>query len=278
MTQIRLLVLDIDGTIAGQSNQVSEVVRQAIAAAQANGIAVAIATGRMYQSAVRFHQAVQSTLPLMAYQGAWIQDPITQTRYRHTPLPRTAALSLLAALADLEAQARLSVHLYIDDALHVRDILPETTDYATRSGVDPVAVGSLAPFLEQNTRLETTKLLALSPDPEIVANLLAQLRQRYAPEDLYLTQSVSTFFEATHPLANKGSAVQFVAETLMGLTADQVMTIGDNFNDWEMLRYAGIGVAMGDAPEAVKAIADWVAPSVEEDGVAIAIQEFLLAA
>jgi len=53
-------------------------------------------------------------------------------------------------------------------------------------------------------------------------------------------------------------------------------TIGDNFNDYEMIRYAGIGVAMGDAPDGVKAIADWVAPSVEEDGVASAIEHCLL--
>jgi hydroxymethylpyrimidine pyrophosphatase-like HAD family hydrolase len=54
------------------------------------------------------------------------------------------------------------------------------------------------------------------------------------------------------------------------------MTIGDNFNDLEMLHYAGIGVAMGDAPEPVKQAADWVAPGVEQDGVAAALEQFLL--
>ncbi|MFM7372484.1 MAG: HAD family hydrolase, partial [Sphaerospermopsis kisseleviana] len=72
---IKLLVLDIDGTIAGHDNQVSDTVQQAIKAVQAKGIQVAIATGRMYCSALRFHQDIQSNLPLVAYQGAWIQDP-----------------------------------------------------------------------------------------------------------------------------------------------------------------------------------------------------------
>ncbi len=54
------------------------------------------------------------------------------------------------------------------------------------------------------------------------------------------------------------------------------MTIGDNFNDVEMIQYAGIGVAMGNAPDGVKAMADWVAPTVEEDGAVAAIEEFLL--
>ena len=80
---IKLLVLDIDGTIAGHSNQINEQVLKAIRSAQAKGIQVAIATGRMYCSALRFHQAVNSTLPLLAYHGAWIKDPATDKIYQH---------------------------------------------------------------------------------------------------------------------------------------------------------------------------------------------------
>lgn len=69
MADIRLLVLDIDGTIAGRANEVTTAVKEAVAAVQAQGIQVAIATGRMYRAAVRFHTAVGSTLPLLSYQG-----------------------------------------------------------------------------------------------------------------------------------------------------------------------------------------------------------------
>lgn len=273
---IRLLVLDIDGTIAGGSNQVSPVVLETIRQVQQRGIQVAIATGRMYQSAVRFHQAVGSTLPLMAYQGALIKDPHRQTLVRHTPLPRPLLLELLAFLQPLEAQQALSIHLYIDDQLHVRAIIDDTEAYAARSGVKPVAVGDLAQLLRQNQTLTTTKLLALSADTSLILEILDRLGQRYRIDELYLTRSVDTFFEATHPLANKGEAVRYLAENLLDLQADQVMTIGDNFNDLEMIRYGGIGVAMGDAPAPVKAAADWVAPGVEQDGVAVALQQFLL--
>lgn len=276
MADIRLLVLDIDGTIAGQANDVTEGVKAAIAEVQAQGIQVAIATGRMYRSAVRFHQAVQSVLPLMSYQGALIKDPVSNKVYRHTPLSRHHALALLAELAELEAAAKLSIHLYIDDQLHVREILADTRDYAARSGIEPIPVGDLATYLQRTAAIETTKLLALSPDPQVITDLLSRFKQLYTPEDLYLTQSVATFFEATHPLSNKGAAVQYLAEELLALKPDQVMTIGDNFNDYEMIRYAGIGVAMGDAPAGVKEVADWVAPSVEEDGVVSAIEQFLL--
>ncbi|MEO1126638.1 MAG: Cof-type HAD-IIB family hydrolase [Cyanobacteria bacterium J06639_16] len=272
---IKLLVLDIDGTLAGESNQVEVPVIEAIQAVQAKGIQVAIATGRMYGSAVRFHQAVGSTLPLMAYQGAYIKDPLTQTLYRHTPLPRNHALTLLAELTPMELDQQLSIHLYIDDRLHVREIIEDTKDYAARSQIDPVAAGDLSTFLNTNAAIQTTKLLALSAEPALVTTLLNQLRQLYPPSELYFTSSTTNFFEVTHPQANKGAAVKYIAEELLDLRADQVMTVGDNFNDLEMLQYAGIGVAMGDAPDGVKTAADWVAPSVEDHGVAAAIEEFL---
>jgi Cof subfamily protein (haloacid dehalogenase superfamily) len=273
---IRLLVLDIDGTLAGTSNQVSQRVLDTIRQVQQRGVEVAIATGRMYQSAVRFHQTVGSTLPLMAYQGAFIKDPLTQILHRHTPLPRNLALELLAYLAPLEAQEELSIHLYIDDELHVRAIIEDTEAYAARSGIRPVAAGDLVKLLEANAKLETTKLLTLSANTTLLTDLLDKLGQRYPTDELYLTRSVEYFVEATHPLANKGAAVKFLAEEMLDLKPDQVMTVGDNFNDLEMLRYAGIGVAMGDAPEPVKQGADWVAPGVEQDGVAAALEQFLL--
>jgi hypothetical protein len=243
---------------------------------QQRGIEVAIATGRMYQSALRFHQAVVSNLPLMAYQGAYIKHPQTQTLYRHTPLPRQLALEILDFLAPMEAQQELSIHLYIDDQLHVRAIIEDTEAYADRSGIRPVAAGDLVKFLERDVAIETTKLLALSNNVPLLSDILNKLSHRYPDTDLYLTRSVEYFVEATHPQANKGEAVRYLAEDLLDLKSDQVMTIGDNFNDLEMLHYAGIGVAMGDAPEPVKQAADWVAPGVEQDGVAAALEQFLL--
>lgn len=270
--EIQLLVLDIDGTIAGTANAIRQPVKQAVQAARAKGIQVAIATGRMYQSALRFHQDLEITLPLMAYQGALVKDPATQTIHRHWTVSQQLASELLDHFEQPEWRSLLSVHFYINDQLYVREITPETQLYAERSGIEPIAVGDLRQTLDT----EPTKVLALSDDTVIIDHLLGKLRQRYTPAELYLTTSVATFFEATDPRVNKGTAVQYLAEEYLGLQPENVMAIGDNFNDVEMLEYAGIGIAMGDAPEAVKAIANWVAPSVEEDGAAAAIEEFLL--
>ena len=271
-SKIKLLVLDIDGTIAGKSNQVNLTVKQAIQAAQAKGVQVALATGRMYRSALRFHQEIGSTLPLLAYQGAWIQDPATGQMHRHWAVAKQTAAQLLDYFEQPELLKLLSVHFYINDRLYVREITSETQIYSERSGVEAIAVGDLRSTLT----VEPTKVLALSDDTDIIDGLLSNLRQQYTPAELYLTKSVATFFEATNPLINKGIGVRYLAEELLGISAANVMTIGDNFNDLEMLNYAGIGVAMGNAPASVKAAAQWVAPSVEEDGAAAAIEEFVL--
>jgi Cof subfamily protein (haloacid dehalogenase superfamily) len=269
---IKLLVLDIDGTIAGHSNTISKGVKQAIAAAQARGIQVAIATGRMYRSALRFHQDIGSTLPLMAYQGAWIQDPITQKIHRHCAVPREIAHQLIDYFEQPELRSLLSVHFYINDQLYVRELTRESQIYAERSGIIPIPVGDLRQALTN----EPTKILALCDDTDVIDKLLGNLRRQYTPAELYLTTSVATFFEATNASVNKGTAVRYLAEELLGLQLANVMAIGDNFNDVEMLESVGLGVAMGNAPAGVQAIAQWVAPSVEEDGAAVAIEKFLL--
>jgi len=271
---IQRKMLDIDGTSAGETNQIRSAVLEAIAAVQVKGVEVAIATGRMYCAALRFHQAVGSRLPLIAYQGALIQDPNTARIHRHWTLAKPTVLELLAYFEQVEFAAELSIHLYIDDQLYVRELTPATQAYAQRSGVKAIAVGDLRQVLDQ----PATKLLTLCDDSSRIEHLLSHLKRRYTPAELYLTTSVATFFEAAHPLVSKGEAVRYLAEEVLGLSAAQVMTIGDNFNDLEMLKYAGIGVAMGNAPDPVKAIADWVAPDVEADGAAAAIQTFLLSA
>lgn len=269
---IKLLVLDIDGTIAGESNKISSRVIEAVKAVQSKGIQVAIATGRMYCSALHYHAQLGLNLPLIAYQGAWIQDPVSQKIHQHLSVNKEIALKLLDYFEQPELRQLLSVHFYINDQLYVRELTEESKIYGQRSGITPIPVGDLRSCLNN----EPTKILALCQDTEVIDKLLDNLRLQYTPAELYLTKSVATFFEATNPLVNKGAAVRYIAEDLLNLKRNNVMTVGDNFNDVEMLEYAGIGVAMGSAPAKVKAIANWVAPDVEQDGAAAAIEKFLL--
>ena len=199
-------------------------------------------------------------------------NPVSQKIHQHLSVPKEVALKLLDYFEQPSLRQLLSVHFYINDQLYVRKLTEETKIYGQRSGITPIPVGDLRSTLNN----EPTKILALCQDTEVIDQLLDNLRLQYTPAELYLTKSVATFFEATNPLVNKGAAVRYIAEELLGLQKTNVMTVGDNFNDVEMLQYAGIGVAMGNAPTQVQAIANWVAPDVEQDGVAAAIENFLL--
>jgi len=209
----------------------------------------------------------------MSYQGALIKHPADGAISRHLTVPKDLALPLLDFFDQPDLRQRLSVHAYIDDCLYVRELTPDSIDYAERSNIEPIVAGSLQQVVAER---EPTKLLALCEQPALIDQVLDSLRQRYSPEQLYFTKSVATFFEATHPAANKGNAVQYLAEKVLGLRSENVMAIGDNFNDLEMIQYAGVGVAMGSAPDAVKAAANWVAPDVELDGAVAAIEQFVL--
>ncbi len=270
---IKLLVVDIDGTIAGKSNQVSRRVREVIEAVQNKGIGVAIATGRMYCSALPFHRSIGSHLPVLAYNGAWVQNPLTGEIHQHLPLDTPIALQLLDYLEQPELIDRVGVHFYVEDRLYVRKILPETEGYATRSGVEAIAVGDLGHLLEEQV---TTKVLALCRDPEIMEFLKEDLPKRFPRDGFSVTQSNRTFLEAISPQANKGQATRYLAENILGLERSNVMAIGDNFNDAEMLQYAGLAVGMANGPTRLQSLVDWVAPDVEEDGAAVAIEKFLL--
>lgn len=270
--QIKLAILDIDGTIAGKSNQVSTRVKQAIQAAQSQGVRVGIATGRMYKSALRFHHEIGADMPILAYQGAWIQDPATGVTHRHNPVPIEIARELIDYFEQPRLFDKLSVHVYRDDCLYVREINPDTELYIGRSGIGVTPVADLRSLLTDRP----TKILAMSEDVALIQELLQDLRSRYSQSQLHVTTSVPIFLETTQAGINKGTAIDYVATELLGITAENVLAIGDNYNDVEMLSYAGIGVAMGNAPLDVQSISDWVAPDIEADGVAIAIEKFIL--
>ncbi len=273
---IKLLVLDIDGTINGSSNQINDPVKQAVKAVQNRGVKVAIATGRMYKSALRYHREIGANCPLISYQGAFIKDPEANKLVGHWSVEVPLALSLIDSFTKFDFSDRLSVHLYVDDCLYMKEITKESAIYAERSGVEPMPVGDLSEFLRANADNPPTKILALTADPAEINQMFEVLSKKYTPQELYLTKSQATFFEATNPVANKGTAVKYLAEQILGFNSSEVMAVGDNFNDVEMIQYAGVGVAMGNAPLGLQELADWVAPDVEMDGVVAAIERFIL--
>lgn len=120
--------------------------------------------------------------------------------------------------------------------------------------------------------------LAVADDNDRIAPLLSDLSR--GPWTAVTSMSTAIpdarFLEVLSPRASKGIAAAILAKRF-GVAPSHVLAIGDNYNDVDLLAFAGIGVAMGNAPDDVRALADWVAPTVDEDGAAIAIERFALA-
>lgn len=271
MEQIKLLFLDIDGTIAPDSNQVTSAVKQAVKKLQNRGIKIGLATGRMYCSAVRFHHDIGADLPIIAYNGAWIQHPEDGQIIAHHPLNNSIALELFNYLKNRSTDSPLEIHVYFNDELYVDKVTTKTDSYIERSGITVNVVDDLAPLLSQSP----TKLLALSPNATMIKEILEDLSALHREQDLYLTQSNPIYLEATAANVHKGNAIKFLTEEILGLSSAHVMAVGDNFNDTTMLQYAGLSVAMGNAPDDIKDLADYTTTSVDDDGVATIIETLL---
>ncbi|RYD07145.1 hypothetical protein N752_00755 [Desulforamulus aquiferis] len=130
-------------------------------------------------------------------------------------------------------------------------------------------MGDLLKFLNQ----DPTKVLVVG-DEALLDNLWREMAQHFG-ESLHITKSKPHFLELSHPQATKGHALDMLAKG-WGLNREQVIAIGDSYNDLEMIEYAGLGVIMGNARQDVKDKADYVTNSNEEDGVAEVIKKFIL--
>lgn len=261
---IRIIAMDLDGTLVKGQQGVTHRVRKAIEAARGTGIEVTIATGRMFRSARRFADELQVTLPIICYQGSLVRDPGSGITYQHDVLPSGPA----QAAVEFARKRGLHVNAYIDDELYMEADTPEGQFYAASSNVPITFVDDLAAAVTAGS----TKLVFVM-DEDRVLDAIAEMDGRFGPT-VQATRSHPRFAEIVRRDVNKGRALARVA-AVASVSLDQTMGIGDNLNDLDLVRSAGIGVAMADGDPRVLAAADWITGSYEDDGVAQAIERLL---
>ncbi len=261
---IKLVAMDVDDTLITDELTILPECQEAIEQARQKGAEVMLATGRMFQATVPYARQLGLSGPLILYNGGLVQT-VEGEVLDHRPVP----LALAREIAQLCHAHDLHLNVYIDDELYVERITEHAEYYHKMTGVDGFPVGDLVAFMDK----EPTKLLIVG-EPDEIASWREILTKRYG-EKLEIARSKPKYIEITQKGISKGVALKTVAEKL-GLQASEVMAIGDSFNDIDMIKYAGVGVAVGNAPDVVKNTADWVAPSNEEAGVAEAICKFVL--
>lgn len=262
----RLLVADIDGTLVDAAREIPPPVREAVRGAQARGVRVCLATGRIWRSARRYVEDLGADPPAILYNGGLVYDFAADRVWFRAVLPRQQAQAVLEILA---RHPQAQPHVYVDDRVYVGAVNALTVAYQQKDGLEVEAVGDLRQWLQT----DPMKILIIGDRPvlEAAAREIDALR-----EPINYVFSERHYLEVLPPRVNKGLALQVVAERL-GVRPEEIVAVGDNLNDLAMIQYAGLGVAMQHAPEVLRVEADYVAPGNDEGGLREVIDRFILA-
>jgi Cof subfamily protein (haloacid dehalogenase superfamily) len=227
------------------------------------GLQVIVVTGRMVQAARLALEPSHRHDPLIGYQGAVVTDG-DGTWLRHTPIPLELAREAIAAV---EAEG-YGPNVYVDDELYVSEVTPASRRYADFQHVEIHPVGDLLDWLSE----PPTKLVCVG-DPDALEAVEGRMKLHFG-DRMYISKSLPYFLEFAAPGVTKGSGLDFLAAH-MGFTRAETIAFGDGENDVELVEWGGYGIAVANAHERVKAVADWVCPSAEHEGVAQVIDAFL---
>lgn len=275
MSGVRLIALDLDGTLLTDDKRLTERSRAALTAAAAAGVEIVPATGRFYggmPEAVRALPFVHYTITI---NGAQVWDARRNTAVCGAELPPEKAVEILR---------------WLDTQPVIYDCYAENAAWMSRAMYDRAAEFVPEKFALQMIRELRTpvpelkaflsargggvqKLQLFMTDQALRAALLRELPERFP--GISATTSTPNNLEIGHARAEKGAALAALAEYL-GLAREETMAFGDGLNDVSMLRAAGVGVAMGNAAPEAKAAADLVTGTNEADGVAAAIERLVL--
>lgn len=259
---IKLVATDIDGTIVKWDTSVSDGVKNCIKKLQQNGVKVVLVTGRMHCATKHLRDELNLNSPVVSYQGGLIKDNNGKTLYQEN-LDSTYAKEIIK----WARKNNIHLNLYIDDKLYV-----EKDDDCVKKYTDGKFVSYTVCSFD-NLKIENVnKILAIDyGNAERVTSWVNELQAKYP--DLYIVKSTPFFCEIGSAMAKKSLGVEFLAKH-WGLNKEEILTIGDQNNDIELLKAGGVKVAMGNATPELKECATFITDTVENDGFVQAIEKF----
>lgn len=266
--EYKLIAMDLDGTLNNDQKIITEKTRAVLMAVQERGIRLALASARPSPGLFKERDILRlqdHNGILMSYNGGRIVDAATGKVLFETSMDLTQTKQVLRRLEELP------VTPILDDGVqfYVADKNGYKVDYECKNNQMTCAeVGKLADFLS----FAPIKIL-VSVQPEELPRVQQQIAE-FLPEELTVVQTAAFYLEVIPKIINKGQGIRDICAVL-GIAPAQVISFGDAANDIPMLREAGMGVAMGNAADVVKAAADMVTLSNNEDGIAAALEKLL---
>ena len=281
-TDIRIVALDLDGTLLDSGKRLSERNRDALARAADAGVLIVPTTGRFFGM---MPESVRD-LPFVRYaitiNGAQVYDRETDTALVRDEIPLETALRVMETLDryDVVYDCYRNNWGWMTAALQGK-----AADYATNEHYLKMIRAFRKPVPELKAHLGATadegdvqKIMLFAPNRERTASVgcLRKLSDEIAARfpEIKVTASTWNNIELNIASAHKGNALKRFAEHL-GFGLGNCMAFGDGLNDFTMVEAAGLGVAMANAEPEVKRVAKWIAPSNDEDGVAEGIDKWI---
>jgi len=259
----KLLATDLDGTLLNSKSEVSEHTRKTILAAIEQGMLFVPSTGRPLCGVERICEMFPGDFPVITYNGAAAMTSKTQRVLFSQDLKRGDAKEIY----ELGVERGVPIIIWEGETLHVSHICFEIELYQK-------ITGATLHVLENFDALSVITKIIWLVQPEDGRQLTLALGERFAGR-MNVHTSHPCLLEFVDVKASKGLALQAIGEA-HGITADEIIAAGDGFNDVSMLKYAGLSVAMSNAPEDIRALCKHVTCSNDEDGVAKVIEEFVL--
>ena len=263
---IKLIAMDLDGTLLNSDKLISARNLAAIEAAKARGVGVTIATGRMYRAAAFFGRMIKANVPLICCNGGLVRTmkPEPPVFVRH--VDRTAVRGLLQLCHERNWYAQW----YIGDEIYAESYKPEYfTSYRTVQDFSVKETGD--DFLSYT---DDVIQCVIRDKAGRIDDIVAEIRKRFSKE-IFPQQNTGYSVDLTPPGINKAVGIEALMKHL-GITADEVMVCGDADNDLEMLRFAGTSVVPANGQPEARALASYIAPHNDEDGIGRAIEELVL--
>lgn len=264
----KMIVLDLDGTLMSSKNEILPKTKEALFKAQEQGVMIVLASGRPTYGMVKAAKELRlDEYPgyILSYNGGRIISVQTNEMiYDDSLTPE-----ICHELYDLSREMNVNIMAYEDEAI----ITADDDQYIQKEAhINGMPINRVENFKDSVT-FNSVKCLCTA-EPEYLAQVEIKMKERLG-DRLSITRSLPFFLEFMPQNINKAYSLQKLLEHV-GLDKSQLIACGDGYNDLPMIEFAGLGVAMGNAVDEVKAAANYVTATNDEDGIAQVIEKFIL--
>lgn len=264
----KVIVTDLDGTLLTTDKTISKANVEALTQARNSGCRVILCSGRSPKSMQRFVDVLNFRNPGDLYlgnHGGSVVDASTDQVIEEICIDSDRVRWFVEM--GRKYQEKLNVHLYKGDYFYIERRVLSTDMYEKLTAMK---AGILVPDLMEYVDKNILKALFISDQPGLVLNMKEELEEQNMPKGMKLVASSPYLLEYADDAINKGTAISRLMEK-SGISMDDVICVGDSFNDISMIKAAGLGIAVKNAEEDVKNAADYVANSTNDESVFVEI-------